>query len=107
MELHLKIYLPGGELYVHDFPLECTFSLVRQIIEKEGLAKKDEYALLISSDSGTVISDKNDLKEVRKLLELKKVNGYFEAELSIKLNENEMETECQLQIILPTREKYF
>ena len=81
----------------------CTFSDVRKVIETEGIAKEGEYSLVIGSDSSTVISHKNDSKEVRKFLEFKEVKGWFEAELSIK----GAETDYRLQIILPTKEAYW
>ena len=69
------MYLPGDELYVQNFPQMCTFSDVRKVIETEGIAKEGEYSLVIGSDSSTVISHKNDSKEVRKFLEFKEVKG--------------------------------
>ena len=69
------MYLPGDELYVHNFPQMCTFSDVRKVIETEGIAKEGEYSLVIGSDSSTVISHKNDSKEVKKFLEFKEAKG--------------------------------
>jgi hypothetical protein len=56
MELHLKIYLPEGELYGHTFPLKCTISDVRKVIERDKMAQEGEYVFVIGSDSGTVLS---------------------------------------------------
>jgi hypothetical protein len=56
MELHLKIFLPGGELYGHTFPLRCTISDVRKVIERDKMAQEGEYVFVIGSDSGTVLS---------------------------------------------------
>jgi hypothetical protein len=53
----------------------CTFSDVRKVIETEGIAKEGEYSLVIGSDSSTVISHKNDSKEVKKFLEFKEAKG--------------------------------
>ena len=56
MELHLKIYLPEGELYGHTFPLRCTISDIREVIERDKIAQEGEYVFVIGSDSGTVLS---------------------------------------------------
>ena len=81
-DLHLIIYFLS-ELYYHEFPMDCTFLDVRKVIKSE-LLEQEEYSFLIDD---TVLSQKNESKEVRSLIKIREVEEHSEAVLKTKVNE--------------------
>ena len=101
-DLHLKIYLPS-ELYLDEFPMDCTFSDVREVIKSQEL-EHEEYSFLIDD---IVLSKKNESKQVRLLIKITAFEGHSEAVLKTKINEKGTGLEYQLQITLPSKQEYW